>query len=111
MLRLESILFLASAPVFGAALVLTTKSKAVEFSQIEARAIVEDCTTDLGRDLYGLGVRLGVSQDCKNELVRSQSNVARSISSGSQDGSPTLLFPMRSPVDLTQTRFSCSLSL
>lgn len=60
MARLGGLLVLVLTLVFMTVALPMIAAPAMAFHQVVPRQAVEDCTTDLARDLYGLGVRLGV---------------------------------------------------
>jgi len=61
MLRADGILVLVSTAVFCAVIVHVIIGAVPSSQRLSSRQVVDNCTTDLARDLYGLGVRLGVS--------------------------------------------------
>jgi len=61
MLRADGILVFISTAVFCAVIVHIVIGAAPSSQRLSSRQAADNCTTDLARDLYGLGVRLGVS--------------------------------------------------
>ena len=62
MIRPDNILLLVSVLIFCAVIVSMIVGAAPRSHHLAPRQTREDCTTDLAPDLYGLGVRLGVSR-------------------------------------------------